>query len=32
VREKDWPRLVAALGEMGLVPDVVDLEDALPEE
>jgi len=26
VRERDWPRLVAALGEMGLLPDVVDLE------
>ena len=27
VRERDWPRLVAALGEMGLLPDVVDLEE-----
>jgi hypothetical protein len=32
VRERDWPRLVAALGEMGLVPDVIDLGDVLPEE
>jgi hypothetical protein len=31
VQEKDWLRLVAALGEMGVVPDVIDLEDALPE-
>jgi hypothetical protein len=29
VQEKDWPRLVAALGDMGLVPDVVALEDSL---
>ncbi len=28
VQEKDWPRLVAALGDMGLVPDVVALEDS----
>jgi hypothetical protein len=26
ILEKDWPRLVAALGDMGLVPDVVALE------
>lgn len=26
VREKDWPRLVAALGDIGLVPDVIDLD------
>jgi len=26
VREQDWPRLVAALGEMGLLPDVIALE------
>jgi hypothetical protein len=32
VREKDWPRLIAALGEIGVVPDVVDLEDVLPGE
>ena len=23
VRERDWPRLVVALGEMGLLPDVI---------
>jgi hypothetical protein len=28
ILEKDWPRLVAALGDMGLVPDVVALEDS----
>jgi hypothetical protein len=28
VQEKDWPRLIAALGDMGLVPDVVALEDS----
>ncbi len=28
VQEKDWPRLVAALGDVGLVPDVVALEDS----
>jgi hypothetical protein len=27
VREADWPRLVAALGEMGLLPDVAGLEE-----
>ncbi|MBN1977112.1 MAG: helicase-associated domain-containing protein [Anaerolineae bacterium] len=32
VRERDWLRLIAALGEMGVVPEVVDLEDALSEE
>jgi hypothetical protein len=26
VREQDWPRLVAALGEMGLLPDIIALE------
>jgi hypothetical protein len=26
VLEKDWPRLVAVLGDMGLVPDIVALE------
>jgi len=26
VRERDWPRLIAALGEMGLLPDVIGLE------
>ncbi len=26
VRERDWPRLVVALGEMGLLPDIVALE------
>jgi hypothetical protein len=26
VREQDWPRLIAALSEMGLLPDVVGLE------
>ena len=26
VREPDWPRLVVALGEMGLLPDVVALD------
>jgi hypothetical protein len=30
VREKDWPRLVVALGEMGIVPDVVALDDISP--
>jgi len=25
VRERDWPRLVVALGEMGLLPDVIAL-------
>jgi len=29
VRERDWPRLVTALGEMGLLTDVVDLEKFL---
>jgi hypothetical protein len=28
VLEKDWPRLIMALGDMGLVPDVVALEDS----
>jgi hypothetical protein len=28
VQEKDWPRLVEALGDVGLVPDVVGLEGA----
>jgi hypothetical protein len=28
VQEKDWPRLVAALGDVGLVPDVVALDDS----
>jgi hypothetical protein len=28
VLEKDWPRLVAALGDVGLVPDVVALDDS----
>jgi hypothetical protein len=28
VQEKDWPRLVAALGDIGLVSDVVALEDS----
>jgi hypothetical protein len=27
VREQDWPRLIVALGEMGLLPDVIDLKD-----
>jgi hypothetical protein len=27
VRTPDWPRLVAALGEMGLLPDVSGLEE-----
>jgi hypothetical protein len=27
VREQDWPRLVVALGEMGLLPDIVSLEE-----
>ena len=27
VQEKDWPRLIATLGDVGLVPDVVALED-----
>jgi hypothetical protein len=27
VREQDWPRLVAALGEMGLLADIVALEE-----
>jgi hypothetical protein len=27
VREQDWPRLVAALGEMGLLPDIIALEE-----
>jgi hypothetical protein len=31
VLEKDWPRLVTALGDMGLVPDVVALEDSPPD-
>jgi hypothetical protein len=31
VQEKDWPRLVEALSDVGLVPDVVDLEDALTD-
>jgi hypothetical protein len=26
VRERDWPRLVVALGEMGLLPEVTGLE------
>lgn len=28
VRERDWPRLIIALGEMGLLPDVIDLEES----
>ena len=27
VRQRDWPRLIAALGEMGLLPEVTDLEE-----
>ncbi len=27
VREQDWPRLAAALGEMGLLPEIVALEE-----
>ena len=27
VRDKDWPRLVAALSDMGLIPDIVALDD-----
>jgi len=27
VRERDWPRLVAALGKTGLLPDVIALEE-----
>jgi hypothetical protein len=27
VRERDWPRLVVALGEMGLLPEVTGLEE-----
>jgi len=27
LRERDWPRLVAALGKMGLLPDVIALEE-----
>jgi hypothetical protein len=27
VRERDWPRLVVALGEMGLLPDIIALEE-----
>jgi len=27
VRERDWPRLVVALGEMGLLPEVIGLEE-----
>ena len=27
VHGRDWPRLVAALGEMGLLPDVIGLEE-----
>jgi hypothetical protein len=27
VRERDWPRLVAALGKMGLLADVITLEE-----
>ncbi|MCK4452132.1 MAG: helicase-associated domain-containing protein, partial [Anaerolineae bacterium] len=27
VRERDWPDLVSALGEMGLLPDVFALEE-----
>jgi len=27
VRERDWPRLVVALGEMGMLPDIIALED-----
>jgi hypothetical protein len=27
VRERDWPRLVVALGEMGLLPDVTGLSE-----
>jgi hypothetical protein len=26
VRERDWPRLAAALGQMGLLPEVADLD------
>jgi hypothetical protein len=31
VREQDWPRLAAALGDMGLIPEVAGLEDVSPE-
>jgi hypothetical protein len=31
VQEKDWPRLVAVLGDMGLMPDVVALADSLAD-
>jgi hypothetical protein len=27
VRQRDWPRLIAALGEMGLLPEIVDPEE-----
>ena len=27
VRARDWPRLVIALGEMGLLPEVTDLSE-----
>jgi len=27
VHKTDWPRLVVALGEMGLMPDIIDLEE-----
>jgi len=27
VREPDWPRLITALGKMGLLPDIVALEE-----
>ncbi len=27
VRERDWPRLITAMGEMGLLPDVIGLEE-----
>ena len=30
VREQDWPRLAAALGEIGLLPEVIALEDIPP--
>ena len=31
VRERDWPRLVVALGEIGLLPDVIALEESNAE-
>ena len=32
VREQDWPRLVIALGELGLLADVIALEKDLEQE